>query len=563
MKRNKNKPYFTRLQAVGFIFSLIIISLVVRLIKLQVLDYDFLRGKGETRHLRVVTIPVHRGMITDRHGEPLAVSTPVDSIWINPKLLSQTPEQWAVLGNTLGVSRNYIADKVQKGATHEFAYLKRWAEPELANRIQALDILGVGFQSEYKRYYPTGPLAAHVVGFTNVDDIGQEGIELGFNSVLQGIPGKKRIIRDSRGRTIGDIENIRTPQPGEDLRLSIDLQLQYLAYQKLKDAIQIHEAQAGSIVILDVHTGEILAMTSQPSYNPNDYTQRQGQLYRNRSITDLFEPGSTIKPFIMGIALMLGKVTPYTFFDTTPGYLQIGRYTIHDVHNYGRIDIGTIIQKSSNVGISKVALDLDPQQFFQNFSQLEFGMSTASGFPGEVEGHLPNPNTFQKSEIARATLSFGYGLSVTALQLARAYAMIGAGGILRPASFFYQKQPTEGKFIWTKEIAHAVLTMLERVTINGGTGTQARVPGYRVAGKTGTVKKTHAGHYTKNKYIALFAGLVPVSNPRLAAVIMIDNPKKGGYYGGTIAAPIFSQIMIDAMRLLNIAPDNLQTAYGK
>ncbi|MGR6034210.1 MAG: peptidoglycan D,D-transpeptidase FtsI family protein [Candidatus Nitrosoglobus sp.] len=561
MSRRRDKGYPARLWAVGFAFAVAVSGLMVRLIELQVLDRDFLRGEGEARHLRVVAAPAHRGMITDRHGEPLAVSTPVASVWFNPQLLRKAPNQWPDLAQTVGVSTAYLESRIEEGGEHEFVYLKRWIEPEVARRVQILDVPGVNLQSEYRRYYPAGPVAAHIVGFTNIDDLGQEGLELAFDETLRGIPGKKRVIQDSRGRVVGDVENLRAPRPGQDLRLSIDLRLQYLAYRELRAAVQDHNARAGSLVVLDVDTGEVLAMVNQPSYNPNDRSQLQSRLYRNRAVTDLFEPGSTIKPFTIGIALESGEFNPHTFIDTAPGYFRVGRYTIHDVHNYGRIDVSTVIKKSSNVGASKIALTLDPQHFWQGFAQLGLGASTVSGFPGEAEGHLPNPTSFERSEIARATLAFGYGLSVTTLQLARAYATIGAGGELRPISFLYQQQAASGYQVWPESTASAVLSMLEQVVSDGGTGEQAHVPGYRVAGKTGTVKKAISGGYATDQYVSLFAGLIPASHPRLAMVVFIDEPQGGAYYGGLVAAPVFSRVMVGAMRLLNIAPDNLHPLH--
>jgi cell division protein FtsI (penicillin-binding protein 3) len=555
MSRKRDKGYPARLWAVGFAFAVAVLGLTWRLIELQVLDRDFLRGEGEARHLRVVAVPAHRGMITDRHGEPLAVSTPVASVWFNPQLLRKARDQWSALAHAVGVSTAYLENRIEEGGEREFVYLKRWIKPEIARQIKILDVPGVNLQPEYRRYYPAGPVVAHVVGFTNIDDLGQEGLELAFDKTLRGIPGKKRVIQDSRGRVVGDVESLRVPRPGQNLRLSIDLRLQYLAYRELKAAVQNHGARAGSLVVLDVDTGEVLAMVNQPSYNPNDRSQLQSRLYRNRAVTDLFEPGSTIKPFTIGIALESGKFYPHTLIDTDPGYFRIGRYTIRDIRNYGLIDVSTVIKKSSNVGASKIALGLDPQRFWQGFAQLGLGTSTVSGFPGEAEGHLPNPNSF--GEIGRATLAFGYGLSVTTLQLARAYAALGAGGELRPVSFLYQERATSGYQVWPESTASAVLSMLEQVVSDGGTGERAHVPGYRVAGKTGTAKKAVSGGYAKHRYVSLFAGLIPASHPRLAAVVLIDEPREGGYYGGVVAAPVFSRVMVGAMRLLNIAPDNL------
>lgn len=555
MSRGRNKSYPARLWTVGFAFAIAAGGLTWRLIELQVLNCDFLQGEGKARHLRVVEVPAHRGMITDRHGEPLAVSTPVDSVWFNPRLLHTAKAQWPALARAAGVSTAYLQKRVEAGSGREFVYLERRVRPVVAQRVRALDMPGVNLQPEYRRYYPVGPVTAHVVGFTNIDDRGQEGLELAFNEALRGIPGKKRVIQDSRGRVIENVENLRTPRPGQDLRLSIDLRLQYLAYRELKAAVRAYHARAGSLVILDVDTGEVLAMVNQPSYNPNDRSQLKSYLYRNRAVTDLFEPGSTAKPFTIAIALESGKFQPHTLINTAPGYFRVGRYTIHDIRNYGRIDVSTVIKKSSNVGASKIALSLDPQRLWQGFARVGLGSSTISGFPGEAGGRLPDPTSF--GDIAQATLAYGYGLSVTALQLARAYAAFGAGGVLKPVTFLYRQQIPEGQRVWSEQTASAVLSMLELVVSKGGTGERARVPSYRVAGKTGTVKKAIPGGYSEDRYVALFAGLIPASEPRLAAVVVIDEPQGKGYYGGLVAAPVFSRVMTGAMRLLNIAPDNL------
>ncbi|QBQ53422.1 peptidoglycan D,D-transpeptidase FtsI family protein [Nitrosococcus wardiae] len=555
MSRRRDKGYPARLWVVGLVFAVATVGLAWRLVELQVLDRDFLRGEGEARHLRVVEVPAHRGMITDRHGEPLAVSTPVASVWFNPPLLREAREQRPALAKAVGVSTAYLGRRIKEGDGREFVYLKRWVEPDVARQVQALDIPGVNLQSEYRRYYPAGSVAAHVVGFTNIDDRGQEGLELAFDKTLQGVPGKKRVIRDSRGRVVEDVENLRVPRPGQDLRLSIDLRLQYLAYRELKAAVRAHNARAGSLVILDVGTGEVLAMVNRPSYNPNDRSQLKSHLYRNRAVTDLFEPGSTIKPFTIGVALESGKYYPHTPIDTTPGYFRVGRHVIRDIRNYGRVDVSTVIKKSSNVGASKIALSLDSQRLWQGFAQAGLGASTASGFPGEAEGHLPDPFSFR--QIEQATLAFGYGLSLTTLQLARAYAALGTGGELKPVSFLYQEQAVSGRQVWSESTVSALLSMLEEVVSEGGTGEKAHVPSYRVAGKTGTVKKAIRGGYADERYVSLFAGLIPASRPRLAAVVLIDEPQGKIYYGGQVAAPVFSRVMIGAMRLLNIAPDNL------
>lgn len=557
MSRGRNKGYPARLWVVGLAFAVAVGGLTWRLVELQVLNRDFLRGEGKARHLRIMKAPAHRGMITDRHGQPLAISTPVASVWFNPPLLREAKEQWPALARAVGVSTAYLRERVEAAGSREFYYLERQVRPEIARQVQALDIPGVNLQSEYRRYYPAGAVAVHVVGFTNIDGRGQEGLELAFDGMLRGIPGKKRVIQDRLGRVIGNVEQLKAPRPGRDLRLSIDLRLQYLASRELKETVRKYDARAGSMVILDIHTGEILAMVNQPSCNPNNRAQLKAYLYRNRAVTDLFEPGSTSKPFTIAAALKSGKYQPHTPINTAPGYFRVGRYTIHDAHNYGLIDVTKVIKKSSNVGASKIALSLDPQRLWQGYARVGFGTPTASGFPGEVGGHLPDPITFGKTEIAQATLSFGYGLSVTALQLARAYAAFGTGGVIKPVTFLYREQAPEGRRVWSEQTASAVLSMLERVVSEGGTGERARVPNYRVAGKTGTAKVAIPGGYSEDRYMALFAGLIPASQPRLAAVVVIYEPQGPIYWGGWVAAPVFSRVMGGAMRLLNIAPDNL------
>jgi cell division protein FtsI (penicillin-binding protein 3) len=556
MNRGYPKSNPVRLWVVGLAFAVAAGGLCWRLIELQVLECDFLRGQGEARHLRVMEMPAHRGMITDRHGEPLAVSTPVASVWFNPQLLREAKLQWPALAEAVGISVDHLQRQVEAGGRREFVYLKRGVKPDVAQQIQALGVAGVNLQSEYRRYYPAGSVTAHVVGFTNIDDLGQEGLELAFDEVLQGVPGKKRVIRDSRGRIVENVESLSVPRPGQDLRLSIDLRLQYLAYRELKAAVRAHGAHAGSLVILDVDTGEVLTMVNQPSYNPNARAQLKSHLYRNRAVTDLFEPGSTIKPFTIASALESGRFHPHTLVDTTPGYFRVGRYPIRDIRNYGPIDVSTVIKKSSNVGASKIALSLDPGYLWQGFAQAGLGTSTVSGFPGEVAGHLPDPDSLR--QIEQATLAFGYGLSVTPLQLARAYAALGSGGALQPVTFLYREQaPTGQRVLWSASTVASVLSMLEQAVSNGGTGERAHVPGYGVAGKTGTVKKATSGGYADDRYMALFAGLIPASRPRLAAVVIIDEPQGDAYYGGQVAAPVFSRVMAGAMRLLNIAPDYL------
>ena len=540
------------------ILGLVVAALVWRAIDLQVVNQGFLQGQGDARHLRTVTMAAHRGMITDRNGEPLAISTPVDSVWVNPQAAMMGREQWPLLARLLGMDPAYLKKRIMSRAQREFVYLRRHINPDLGHQVIALDVPGVFLQREYQRYYPAGEVAAHVVGFTDVDDRGQEGVELAYDGWLRGTAGRKRVLKDRLGRTVEDVARITASSPGKDLRLGIDLRLQYLAYRALKTAVHLHHARSGSAVILDVRTGEVLAMVNQPSYNPNNRGHMRSDHLRNRAVTDVFEPGSTVKPFTIAAALESGKYRPDSVIDTTPGYYHVGHNSVRDVVNYGAIDVTTIIQKSSNVGASKIALSLAPEQLWSMFSQAGFGALTGTGFPGEVSGLLTD--YWRWHDFERATLSFGYGLSVTTLQLAHAYTTLAAGGRLRPLSLLPVKHPPPGATVMSKRTATQVLAMMETVVAVKGTGNLARVRGYRVAGKTGTVQKNGAAGYSDERYLALFAGIAPASRPRLVTAVLINEPRDGEYYGGRVAAPVFAEIMTGALRLLGVAPDNVPTS---
>ena len=440
-----------------------------------------------------------------------------------------------------------------------FTYLAHWVNPDVAQQLHQLmekydiDINALGLKKEFRRYYPTGEVLAQVVGFTDINDAGQEGMELEFDHWLRGAPGSKRVIQDGRRRAVQDVENIRAADPGKNLVLSLDWRLQYLAYRELKSAVLRYKARAGTAVILDARTGEVLAMVNQPSYNPNDLAERHGGALRNRSMTDMFEPGSTMKPFTMACALEQGKVRPDTKIDTTPGTLHVGNAVVRDARNYGLIDVATVIRKSSNVGISKIALSLPLERLLYLLRQMGFGVATGSGFPGESGGVFNS--TKHWSQIGQATLAFGYGLSVTPLQLAQAYAVLAADGVKRPVSLVRVDQVPEGEAVIKPETARVIRKMLEGVVSPGGTAPAAAVKGYRVAGKTGTVKKIVGGEYSEDRYFALFAGMAPAEDPRLVMVVVIDEPKGDKYYGGLVAAPVFSRVMAGALRILNIPPD--------
>jgi len=545
-----------RFWLVGALLTLCAIALLARGLYLQYFNQDFLERQGNARILRDVKLSANRGMVLDRNGEPLAVSTPVDTVWADPRKLSQHPQDFAKLAQALGRDKNWLARRVTSNLDREFVYLVRHMRPQDADKVKALGIPGVDTLREYRRYYPAGEVTGHLLGFTNVDDVGQEGLELAFDEWLGGVPGVKRVMRDREGRTLEDIELIKAPRPGQDLRTSIDLRVQYLAYRALKQAVQVNEAQGGSVVVLDIETGEVLAMVNQPAFNPNDREQYLPSRYRNRATNDFFEPGSSIKPFIVGAGMHTGRYHSDTLVETGPGTLRVGIKTIKDKHNLGTIDVRTCLEKSSNVCVVKIALTLKPQEMWQALHDLGFGAVTGSGFPGESAGILTGYDHWRS--IGQATMSYGYGLSVTPLQLAQAYAVLGAGGIRRPVSLRRVDVPPAGEQIMQPAIARELVQMLESVVSETGTARRAAVMGYRVSGKTGTAWKAAEGGYNSTKYMAVFGGVVPASNPRLAAIVVVDEPSAGRFYGGDVAAPVFAEVMSGALRLLAIAPDDLQ-----
>ena len=543
------------------LFMLGMTALLWRAVDLQVFNKGFLQNHGDARSIRVVEIPAHRGMIIDRNGEPLAISTPVSSIWATPREVIMSDTTILPLARLLDITEVELEAMLKDRIGRKFVYLKRHVDPDLSEKIIALNIPGISLQREFRRYYPLGEVISHIIGFTNVDDVGQEGLELAYDEWLNGTSGSKRVLKDRLGRVVENIESIKEPDPGKTLQLSIDRRIQYLAYRELKSAVNMHQARGGSLVMLDVTTGEVIAMVGQPSYNPNNRSGLKSEYYRNRAATDVFEPGSTIKPFTIAAALESGLYAPDTSIDTRPGHLKVGDHTIRDIRNYGVIDVETVIKKSSNVGASKIALSLEPSNLWEIFSKFGFGQTTGSGFPGESPGYLNTYNNW--SEVELATIAFGYGLSVTALQLAQAYLVFATGGELLPLSFHKVITPVYGKRIVSEDTANQVLAMLEKVVNKEGTGQQAAVNGYRIAGKTGTVHKSAVGGYSEDRYFSLFAGIAPVSNPRLAMVVIIDEPGGQQHYGGQVAAPIFSKVMTNALRLFNINPDNLPELSGQ
>lgn len=538
------------------VLGVVMVLLLIRGVYLHVVEQDFLQGQGDARHLRTLEVSATRGMIVDRRGEPLAISTPVDSVWVNPKALSPDRNDWKRLSEALNVN---VANALKGRMGREFVYLRRHIDPDHGRQIMDLDIAGVYLQREYKRYYPTGEVAAHLVGFTNVDDKGQEGMELVYNDWLSSESGAKQVIRDRLGRVVEDVKNIRPASPGKTLTLTIDKRLQYLAYRELKATIQRHNAVAGSAILMDSRSGEVLALVNQPAFNPNNRAELLGNLYRNRAVTDLVEPGSTIKPFAVAAALQSGAVEADEMIDTRPGYLRVGRSTVKDYRNYGVLDLTTLIQKSSNVGVARLAQRTESEFYWQVLSDLGFGLLPGTGFPGERAGQLPHYTIWNDAQ--RVTLSYGYGFSSTVLQLAQSYTALANDGEMVHASFVRSDDlpPAERKRVFSPEVVQQVRGMMESVVKPGGTGQQGDVNGYRVAAKTGTVRKVGAGGYTEDRYLSLYAGLAPASDPRLVMVVVVDEPRGDEYYGGAVAAPVFSEVMAGALRLLDIPPDDVET----
>ena len=541
-----------------FVISVLLLgatSLIWRMIDLNILQRSFLLQQSNARILRVVSIPAYRGMITDRFYQPLAISAQVDSIWGNPQLFNPTPEQIAKLGAILKIPAMRIRTKIEMDAGKEFVYLKRGLPPATSEAINALNIQGVFCQHEYHRFYPQSEVASHVIGFTNIDDQGQEGLELAFDTWLKGVPGKKKVLKDRLGNIITDLGLIQAPRQGHNLILSLDSRIQYLSYEILKDNIEKFAAKSGSIVVLDVKTGEVLAMVNQPSFNPNHVENMSDGRYRNRAMTDLFEPGSTIKAFSVASALESGQYNANSAIDTSPGWLNVGGKVIaRDEHNNGMMNLVKILQKSSDVGVAKVTLSLPPGRLSELLHRVGFGERTNTIFPGEAAGSLTFQSKWRPLELA--TLSFGYGISVTAIQLAGAYAIIAQDGIQKPISLLKIENLPAEKKVLDRKISQQMLAMLEAV-VQGGTGSLAKVPGYRVAGKTGTAYIAGKNGYDKQHYVSSFVGIAPVSNPRLVVAVVIKEPRNERHSGGLVAAPIFSQVMAGALRLLNISPDDI------
>lgn len=556
---SRQMPIAPPLAGGRFLFILIIVMvasaiLVGRITLLQVIDRPFLQSQGDARTLRHEAIPAHRGMITDRNGEPLAISTPVVTLWANPQELPTDAIQRVMLAQALGMSLDDFESRVSRYSSREFMYLRRQMTPEAAQRILNLRTPGVYQQREYKRYYPAGEVAAQLLGVTNVDDVGQEGLELSYQPYLAGHPGQRRVIKDRRGRLVRELGVIREAQPGGELTLAIDQRIQYMAYRELRAAVAEHEADGGVLVMLDARTGEVLAMANLPSYNPNNRAGLDPRGLRNQALVDVFEPGSVMKPLAMAAILESGVVNRDAIVDTSPGWMRLDQFTIRDFRNYGDLDLAGILEKSSNVGMSRLALQLSDTAIWEKYNQLGLGQAPGTGFPGEATGSLPAPVRWSRSE--RATLSYGYGLSVSAVQLASAYTALANNGVRLPPSLLRLSEPPQGSPAISPTVANDLLNILETSVAAYTGGRRARVEGYRVGGKTGTVRKVGQQGYTTDAYRSVFAGIAPISDPRIVTVVMIDHPRAGQFYGGAVAAPVFSSVTGNALRLLDVPPDH-------
>tara|TARA_R110001592_G_scaffold356543_2_gene658636 strand:+ start:2121 stop:3839 length:1719 start_codon:yes stop_codon:yes gene_type:complete len=535
------------------LLSVCVCALLYRAVDLHVFEQAFLAEQGDARTIRFEALEAHRGMITDRNGEPLAISAPVETIYADPKFLSLSLPQLSILAKALDVSSTWLAKKIESNQDKRFIYLKRKMAPHEVEKILALNFDGVYSQREYKRYYPSGEVAAHVLGFTSIDGQGQEGLELAYDKWLTGKAGKKRVLKNRKGKVIKDLGEFEEAQAGRDIKLSLDMRVQYLAYRELKAAVETHKARSGSVVILDVKSGDILAMANQPSYNPNNRSTIDVSHLRNRAITDVFEPGSTMKLATIAAALESKKYTLKSELDTSPGFIRLGKKSIRDHRNYGVLSLMDIVAKSSNVGVSRIALNLTGDVVWDMFYRLGFGQGTGVGFPGESIGQLPDSSSWQSIEVA--TMSYGYGMNVNALQLAQAFMIYGNGGVKYPLSLVLRDDLPQGEQVFAGAISKDLKVAMKAVVAKGGTGTRAQLPLYDVGGKSGTVHSVGKNGYEQSQYKAIFAGVAPADNPEIAMVVIIDAPAGAEYYGGEVAAPVFSRVVDGAMRLLNVRPD--------
>lgn len=541
-------PVAWRLWVIIFFLIIIFFALIGRLIYLTIFNRNFLIKQGQARTLRIENIPAFRGIITDRNGQPLAVSTPVDSIWINPGLFHPNAAQLRDLAHDLQMPVENIRQQMSKD--HSFVYLKRSIAPDLATQVMGLKIEGLYTQRSYKRYYPEGEVTAHLVGLTDVDDHGQEGLELAFDNWLTGVTGKKQVIKDRLGQIISEVALLKKPEQGKPLVLSIDQRIQYSAYQALKAAMTDTQAASGSVVVIDARTNEVLAVVNQPTYNPNNRPAEHDGRYRNRAFTDVFEPGSTIKPFTLALALQSGKYSAASVIDTCPGSMHVGGYLISDDEACGVFTLKQILEKSSNIGAAKIMLSLSPEEHWRLLHELGFGSLTGSNFPGEVPGRMIEQSIWRPSVVA--TMAYGYGMSITAVQLAHAYTVFTNNGNFYPLSLLKLDKPLEAKPVIAPNVIQQMIPMLENV-VEKGTGKRAQITGYRVGGKTGTAYIATPTGYDKHRYISSFVGIAPLDNPRLVVAVVIREPK-GPHMGATVSAPVFSQVMGDGLRILGVPP---------
>ncbi len=527
-------------------------ALAIRALWLQALSTEFLQKQGASRYARTIELPATRGKITDRNGQVLASSLPVRAIWAVPEDVSQAPaEKLKSLARLLGMSERDLKKRLD--VDRSFVYLKRQVEPEITEQVLKLGINGIGTQREYKRYYPDGEVMAHVLGFTNIEDKGQEGMELAFQKTLAGTNGSRRVIKDRLGHIVEDIESVRLPHDGRDLALSIDRKIQYIAYSALKESVEKHKAKAGGIVVLDARSGEVLALANLPTYNPNDRSRLSGAQLRNRVLTDTFEPGSTVKPLTAALAMERGLVRPDTVLDTDGGRMTIGRRTISDTKDHGNMTLSEALAKSSNVAMARMAMQMQPEQMWELYTSVGFGQAPKLGFPGAVAGRLRPAASWK--QIEQVTMSYGYGLSASLIQIAQSYLVFARDGDMIPLTLQKSADQPIGRRVLSPKVAREVRAMLEAAAGPNGTAPHAQVPGFRVGGKTGTAHKLENGQYTK-KYVASFVGLAPISNPRIIVAVMIDEPSVGGYYGGQVAAPVFAKVVGNALRAINVAPDS-------
>ena len=556
------KTYFFYWRVHLILFAMFACVLVIawKVGMLHIAERDFLQDQGDARTIRTVPLVANRGLITDRNGEPLAVSTPVQSIWVDPRKIARDSETIRILARQLELNESVLEQNINSKSNLEFLYLKRRLSPAEAKRVLNLNLEGVYSQQEYQRFYPQGEVTAHLIGFSNVDDIGQEGLELTYDEWLRGVPGKRQVMKDRRGNIIEELNTIQTAQPGKSLELSIDFRIQNIAYRELKEEFITRRAKGASIVVLDVVTGEVLAMANQPSYNPHNKSgMTDFSVLRNRAITDVFEPGSTIKAFTIAAALETGLYSPGTIIETSPGWMMVSGNEVKDLFDYGTLTTAGVITKSSNVGSSKIALDIGAEPIRDVMARVGFGEVLGTGFPGERSGVLPNPRKWGRH--VTATFSFGYGLSATALQLANAYSVLADNGIRKPASLLKLSdqaiKDVRREKVIEAEITSEVRKMLRTVVdaSSGGSALEANVPFYSVAGKTGTAHVVGEAGYEENLHNSLFVGMLPASDPRIVIVVVINEPKGDEHYGGQVAAPVFSRVAAGAMRILNISPD--------